>query len=179
MRAALSGAFGEPPDIVLSGVNHGSNTGYVILHSGTVGAVMTASTYGVRGLAASLADGGGSWQWESARAALAQTLPWLLTIDAPLTLNLNIPSVEPHELRGVAAARLARFGAVQATVTEAGAGWVKLAYESVAGDREPGTDEALLDEGYATVTPLTAVCEAPFEDLRGLTLARPRIEAVR
>src|SRR3989442_413374 len=46
VRAAMTGAFGDPPDIVLSGVNHGPNTGRAVLHSGTVGAALTASTFG-------------------------------------------------------------------------------------------------------------------------------------
>ena len=36
--AAHLGAFGAPPDIVVSGINAGLNTGRAILHSGTVGA---------------------------------------------------------------------------------------------------------------------------------------------
>ena len=36
------GAFGEPPDIVLAGINRGPNVGRAILHSGTVGAALTA-----------------------------------------------------------------------------------------------------------------------------------------
>src|SRR5687768_6804026 len=38
VRAAVRGAFGPEPDLVLSGVNHGPNTGHAVLHSGTVGA---------------------------------------------------------------------------------------------------------------------------------------------
>ncbi|MGV9368202.1 5'/3'-nucleotidase SurE [Amycolatopsis sp. NPDC003731] len=52
--AAAQGAFGAPPDIVLSGVNHGANVGRAVLHSGTVGAALTASINGARALAVSL-----------------------------------------------------------------------------------------------------------------------------
>src|SRR5919106_1774673 len=44
VRAGVEGAFGEPPDVVLSGINLGQNTGAAVLHSGTVGAVLTAAT---------------------------------------------------------------------------------------------------------------------------------------
>jgi len=37
------GAFGPPPDIVLAGINRGPNIGRAILHSGTVGAALTAA----------------------------------------------------------------------------------------------------------------------------------------
>src|SRR5438105_13538273 len=46
VRAGLRGAFGAVPDIVLSGINVGANTGGSVLHSGTVGAVLTAFTQG-------------------------------------------------------------------------------------------------------------------------------------
>ena len=178
VRAAVGGAFGPVPDVVLSGVNHGSNTGHVILHSGTVGAALTASTHGLRALAASLEWSSEGWHWDSARRALDAVLPWLLDIDRPVVLNLNIPAVEPEAMRGITSARLARLGSVQATITEAGAGWVRMAYEAAAGDYEPGTDAALLVEGWATVTPLTAVCESSFDDLGGLELSPPA-DAVR
>ena len=48
VRAAMTGAFGAPPDIVLSGINRGPNTGHAVLHSGTVGAALTASRSGSR-----------------------------------------------------------------------------------------------------------------------------------
>ena len=40
VRAAATGAFGPPPEIVLSGINRGPNTGHAVLHSGTVGAAL-------------------------------------------------------------------------------------------------------------------------------------------
>jgi 5'/3'-nucleotidase SurE len=77
VRAALHGAFGGAPDIVLSGVNQGPNTGHAVLHPGTVGAAMTAATYGCRSLAVSLAAGGDRWRWatavEIARPVLASS----------------------------------------------------------------------------------------------------------
>ena len=39
---------------MLSGINRGANAGYAILHSGTVGATLTAANQGMRGLAVSL-----------------------------------------------------------------------------------------------------------------------------
>ena len=43
--AAITGAFGAPPDLVLSGINQGPNTGRAVLHSGTVGAALTACAH--------------------------------------------------------------------------------------------------------------------------------------
>jgi 5'-nucleotidase len=52
--AARLGGFGDPPDLVVSGINPGCNTGRAVLHSGTVGAALTAANFGVSGLAVSL-----------------------------------------------------------------------------------------------------------------------------
>ena len=48
VSAARLGAFGTPPEIVVSGINSGCNTGHAILHSGTVGAALTAQSFGGR-----------------------------------------------------------------------------------------------------------------------------------
>src|SRR5690606_14937786 len=49
------GGFGEPSEMVLSGVNPGANTGRAVLHSGTVGGALTGANFGVSGLAVSIA----------------------------------------------------------------------------------------------------------------------------
>src|SRR6185312_8366341 len=48
------GVFGPSPDLVLSGVNPGANAGRAVLHSGTVGAALTAVARGLHGMAVSL-----------------------------------------------------------------------------------------------------------------------------
>lgn len=45
VTAAALGAFGRRPDLVVSGINAGINTGHSIIHSGTVGAARTARTF--------------------------------------------------------------------------------------------------------------------------------------
>ena len=47
--------FGPRPDMIVSGVNNGMNAGRSALHSGTVGAALTAAQFGLRGVAVSIA----------------------------------------------------------------------------------------------------------------------------
>ncbi len=54
---ACVGGFGRRPDIVLSGIDHGVNVGRSALHSGTIGAVLTAAQFGISGLATSIRYG--------------------------------------------------------------------------------------------------------------------------
>jgi 5'-nucleotidase len=160
----IRGAFGDPPDLVLSGVNAGLNAGHAILHSGTVGAVLTASTLGCRGMAVSLAVGP-EMHWGTAGHVAGEVLPWLMGADRSVVLNVNSPNVELSQLRGLRRARLASFGAVQTNIAESGEGFVRVAVVDLDARYELGTDAALVADGYATVTPLRPICEASDVDL--------------
>ena len=95
-------------------------------------------------------------------------LDWLLDAPPATVLNVNVPNVPLEDVTGFVQARLAAFGAVQTTVTETGAGYVKLAYEDIDADLEPGTDAAALAAGAACYTPLRAACGAPGDDTAAL-----------
>jgi 5'-nucleotidase len=167
VRAGVEGAFGDPPDVVLSGINLGQNTGAAVLHSGTVGAVLTAATQGFRGMAVSLAHRD-PLHWDTAGRLAEGVIPALLDRPPGTVLNLNVPSVPLAELRGIRRGRLSSRGTVHTTVTELGKGYVKLAYTQPDEELEPGTDAALLAEGYASLTPLVAPCEAEKIDTEAI-----------
>jgi 5'/3'-nucleotidase len=159
---ASHGAFAEKPDIVLSGINMGANTGRAILHSGTVGAALTGAANGLSSMAVSLDVGLSPREkphWQTAAAVAADVLPALLDADAPVVFNLNVPDLAVDEVRGLRRATLASFGAVQTNV-EIGDGFVRMALADVSSKLEPGTDAAWLAAGYASITPLSPICEA-------------------
>ena len=171
---AVRGGFGAPPDVVLSGVNHGRNTGRGTLHSGTVGAALTGSSLGLPALAVSF-DTEDPVHWDTARAGTEQALRWFLDHRAeqdeqaePHTLNVNVPNVPPERLRGLRAARLADFGAARATIGERGRGFVTMTLSEGEQDAEEGTDLALLREGWVTLTPLRGPSVVDAADLAGL-----------
>jgi 5'-nucleotidase len=163
----LRGAFGEPPDVVLSGINIGHNVGQAVLHSGTVGAVLTAAAQGCRGMAVSAATTS-TPDWEPAAAAAAELFGWLVTAPRGTALNVNAPDVPAAAVRGHRLARLAHFGAVQMSVAERGEEYVRVQVADVSAEAEAGTDAALLADGWVTVTALRPVCEADADRL-GLT----------
>ncbi len=102
---AALGAFGQSPDLIVSGINLGVNVGRSILHSGTVGAVLTGAQRGLNGLAVSLRSGDDP-PWETA-VALAVPLVQPLAAAPPGTvLNLNVPSLSLAQLRGIRAGRI-------------------------------------------------------------------------
>ena len=161
VRAANTGAFGAPPDIVLSGINRGPNTGHAVLHSGTVGAALTASTFGLPALAVSLdvRSSSARCHWETA-SAVARRRPALAArrrrrgraqrqrAELPARRARRHPRDAPRRVRCRADDR-----------HRAGRRLRKLAYDEIDADLEPGTDAAALAERLATVTSLRAVCE--------------------
>jgi 5'-nucleotidase len=159
---AAHGAFGEPPDVVLSGINRGANLGRVILHSGTVGAALTAGVNDARGLAVSLDVGldPDAHHWESAAAIVRELLPQLLAHPAGTVLNLNVPNVPADAVVELREATLAPFGIVQTTMTESIEGEVRLTVRELPDEPIAGSDAALLAEGFATVTNVVAVRES-------------------
>ncbi len=159
VRAGVAGAFGDSPTVVLSGVNLGANVGRAVLHSGTVGAALTASTLGLPALAVSLATHRSDPSWDAVRRVLRHVLPAFAEA-RDLVLNVNVPDVAPDDLQGIEQARLAPFGAVQVTNTERTGDRLKLTYSPWVADEPVGSDASMLNEGYATITALQPVCEA-------------------
>jgi 5'-nucleotidase len=158
VRAALYGAFGAPPDLVLSGINRGPNTGKAVLHSGTVGAALTAATFGRRALAIS-AELSDPPDWAAASEVAHWAIDWLVDAPDPTVLNVNVPALPPKDLKGACPARLAFVGTVQANVTDVDRGFVPVTFSDVDPTPQPGTDAALLADGYVPVTALRPVCE--------------------
>ncbi|HZG92953.1 MAG TPA: 5'/3'-nucleotidase SurE [Pseudonocardia sp.] len=167
VHAAGRGWLDPEPDLVLSGVNLGANTGHSVLHSGTVGAALTASLHGWRALAVSLDVGTTVPEhphWEAVRHVLPPVIDALLGADDGTVLSLNVPDRPVEEVRELREARLAPFGSVQYRVVEKevdGGGRALHAALHENGRIEPGTDIALLAEGHPTLTRLRSVDELP------------------
>jgi 5'-nucleotidase len=156
---AAYGAFGPRPGLVLSGINHGPNTGQAVLHSGTVGAALTARTHGIPALAVSVASAQPT-HWDTAATAASQALRWFLRrTGKPIVANVNVPDLPADKLRGLRVAQLAAFGVIQATIGEPGRGFIPVTFSEPGQQPEPGTDLALLRQGWATVTALLGPCE--------------------
>ena len=152
--AGVLEAFGEPPELVVSGVNPGFNTGRSTLHSGTVGAVLTAAAWGLSGLAVSI-DVGAPTRWHTATGLAQRAARWLIAAPPRTALNLNVPNVEPHELRGVRHAPLAPIGAMRTSIADHTPGLIRLQLRPNGSPVPADTDTALVREGYATVSLLT------------------------
>ena len=160
---------GRRPDLVVSGINHGSNSSVNVLYSGTMSAAIEAAIEGLPAVGFSLCDYGegadfshvGPWVLQVCRQALAQGLP------AYTALNVNIPKRSAVPIHGL---RLAR---------QAHARWEEkfeqrhdpykrpyywLLGDFVNHDRGGDTDEAALADNYVSVVP----CRFDLTNYQGL-----------
>jgi 5'-nucleotidase len=162
------GAFGPPPDVVVSGINLGVNLGRSILHSGTVGAALTASQHGLRALAVSMRSRPEPLQWETAAEAALWILPAVAEAPPRTVLNLNVPALPLEELRGMVSARISDAGIVKgarAEMTSDDAGSIELVLGTAVpalgdtSDEDPTDDGALVAAGYAALTALRGAAE--------------------
>ena len=161
---ACVGAFGDRPDLVVSGINPGANTGHLVLHSGTVGAALTAAGLGVGALAVSMRwSEGGEYHWSTAATLAVAAVEWVRDGATPRVLNLNVPNRPLAELEGVRDAVLAPYGEFWVASADLRDGDIRMEFQGRADDFDPATDEALLTEGYATVTPLLGIVAAPLK----------------
>ncbi len=158
--AALNGWLAPRPDLVLSGINHGANVGHAVLHSGTVGAALTAKISHTSALAVSLdvaLHPTGEQNWHTAAGLLAPVLELLLDAPEATVLSLNVPDRPAAEVGRIRYARLARGGTVQARVDDVSGSDLRLGEVEVTDEPEPGTDSALLAAGHPTLTALRSV----------------------
>jgi 5'-nucleotidase len=182
LLALRLGAFGEGFQVVASGINPGWNTGRGVIHSGTVGAVLTGGNAGLPGVAVSIEAPtaqvgevgllpGIREHWGTAAALAVEAVGWLdgaaVGDDRPPMVNLNVPNRPLVEVPGVRPAILGRSAAsgIRHHPARVGAdGRLRLDLEPPPVTPHPGSDNALLSEGWATVTLLRAVGEtAPSE----------------
>lgn len=111
---ARLGAFGDPFDLVVSGINPGVNVGRSVYHSGTIGACISGRNGGLSGVAVSQAVKGfgvegQAWdemligqKWDTA-AAVTSAFVGALLADLPaepVVVNLNVPNVPIDQIKG-------------------------------------------------------------------------------
>jgi 5'-nucleotidase len=185
------GAFGEPFDLVVSGINPGANVGRAVYHSGTVGAALTARNGRVSGVAISQSVAGfgvegQAWDeaiagqhWESA-AEVGRVMVQALLADMPtdpVVVNVNVPDVPLEEITswkfGVVGNQPPRSmaGATLDPVPgHDGAFHVNMAW----GDTvvlDPETDGGIVERGQVAVTYLTRLVHEDRDDIPGVTAA--------
>jgi 5'/3'-nucleotidase len=183
VNLGVLGFLPEPPVLVASGINHGSNVGDDVTYSGTVSAAMEGTLLGVPSIALSLAEG----LEFAAAAVVARLIAARVLVEGlpPKTLlNVNVPAGQP---RGVRVTRLGHR-VYSEKIVEHTDPRGRVHYWIGAGEPRwealEGTDMGAVHAGHVAVTPLhldltdhRAV--ARMEDWSGALSARLRRAARR
>ena len=100
----------EKIDLVISGINHGSNAAVNVLYSGTMGAAIEGAFYNIPSIGLSLTDHDPDADFEGAIKFGTQIVESVLNGDCPqpLCLNVNVPNIPCSELKGVRLSRQTR-----------------------------------------------------------------------
>lgn len=159
---AMHGLLPQKPNLVLSGINRGSNLGTDVHYSGTVAAAREAANHDVPAVAFSLHLGHDTGQvalWDTAIAVVREVLDRVSRHGVPpmTVLNVNIPNRPLAELRGVRTATMShrRYETlVRESVDLRGQPyyWIGGPHLWFSGDEH--ADGPLCDQGFVTLTPL-------------------------
>lgn len=146
------------PDLVLSGINHGANSGISILYSGTMGATIEGCLRGVPSVGFSILNHSNDADFTHSKPIVKQICQLVIDKGLPLgtCLNVNIP--HGKNLKGIRLARQTKGVWVdEYEVSKDGSQkpvyWITGSFDNHEPNAE-GTDEYLLTENYVTVVPV-------------------------
>lgn len=144
------------PDVVLSGINHGSNAGVNILYSGTVSAATEGTILGYPSIAVSCTDFDEDADLSGAKDAARKVIQYVLEKGLPkgITLNLNVP---PGPLRGIKWARQANSRYVEefeGRVDPNNRDYYWMTGKLQLLDEGEDLDVNVLEKGFASLTPI-------------------------
>ena len=147
------------PDLVVTGINHGSNAAINIIYSGTMAAALEAAMDGIPAIGFSLAEYGRYPDFSHVREFVERIVQKVLNEGMPkgIALNVNIPQKTDTPVKGIKVARQA-----EATWKETyeertdpfGRTYYWMSGIFLDGDQRPDTDENVMKENYVAVVPV-------------------------
>jgi 5'-nucleotidase len=158
VHMAVTGHLDFVPDMVVAGINSGSNMGDDTIYSGTVAAATEGFLLGIPSIAISLA-GHEEKHYETAASVAAELVRrhQRSPLKAPVLLNVNVPDVPLEQVQGYEVTRLGkRHKAEPAVKTTNPRGevvyWIGAA--GAVADAGPGTDFHATENRRVSITPL-------------------------
>lgn len=159
VKLALNVLLSDAPDLIVSGINHGSNSGVSVVYSGTMGAVFEGIIHGIPSIGFSLCNFAPDANFSVCRDIVQQLCSKALSegLPADMGLNVNIPAVDT--LQGAIVCRAARgkwVSEYESRVDPFGRPYHWLTgYFKNAEPEATDTDEYNLARNYATIVPVT------------------------
>lgn len=159
VKLATGVLLDKAPDIVLSGINHGSNSSISSVYSGTLSAAREGAVQGIPAIGFSLCNFSHESDMEPSKVIVRKVLEEALS--RPLApgscLNVNIPNVPLDEIKGIRVTRQAEGRWVEEFDEREdpfGRKYYWLTGRFELQDKGTDTDQYALNEGYVSVTPV-------------------------
>jgi 5'-nucleotidase len=110
IKLAMNKLARRTPDLVVSGINHGSNSSINVIYSGTMSAAMEGCIEGVPSVGFSLCNHSYEADFEPAKPFIKKIIQLILQNGLPkdVCLNVNIPAISAEKIKGVKVCRQAR-----------------------------------------------------------------------
>jgi 5'-nucleotidase len=144
-------------DLVVSGINHGSNMGSDIIYSGTVAAAFDAVIMGYHALAVSNGSYFPKYLDDTAEVAARVIASGLPVEDEGVLYNLNVPDLPLPQIRGIRAARQGQLvyeDALDVRLDPRGHEYIWMAGRLLEDKTDEDTDASLMRRGYASIVPI-------------------------
>jgi len=158
VHLAVTGMLDTLPDMVVSGINDGSNMGDDTIYSGTVAAATEGFLLGIPSLAVSIASGSNGNFATAARVAADMVQRFKnKKFNEPILLNINVPDVAYEQLQGIEVTRLGRRHKAESVVKSQSPRGETVYWVGAAGaaqDAGEGTDFFAVKRNRVSVTPL-------------------------
>ena len=160
VKLAVDKILHRKPTICLSGINHGANHSINVIYSGTMSAAMEASIESIPSIGFSLMDYKADADFEGAKKVVHRMVSELLSqkeIDKHLLLNVNIPAIPYHKLKGIKVCKqaYAKYDeAFDERIDPQGKKYYWLTGEFKNFDRSKDTDVWALKNNYVSVVPV-------------------------
>jgi 5'-nucleotidase len=156
VRFAALGLIEIEPELIVSGINHGSNLGDDITYSGTVAAAFEGIVLGLPAIAVSQQYDGGEMGFDQVAAFVARMVEELEQVPMPegTLLNVNAPAGEAVGVRACRLGKRIYRDRMELTDEEDGRRRYRLYTDTPTYHREEGTDFAAVADGCIAVTPL-------------------------
>lgn len=160
VKLGISEIVGRKPDLLVSGINHGSNASICVLYSGTMGAAIEGAIFKVPSIGFSLLDHDHNADFTHTYSITRSISEKILNdgLPAGVCLNVNIPHSR-DELKGLKICTQASGQWVEEfKKSEDGAGkkvyWLTGHFQND-NPYDENTDEWALANGFASVVPIT------------------------
>ena len=158
VKLGLQEILDRKPDIVVSGINHGSNSSINVIYSGTMSAAIEAGIEGIPAIGFSLCD----YSWDADFSSVGKTVKKIVLralkngIPEGTVLNVNFPKTDGKEPKGIKICRQAKANwkeKFDKRTSPSGKEYYWLTGEFELLDNGEDTDDHALKNGFVSIVP--------------------------